>query len=172
MLTILLRSRDSDPIQRSESSAFITRVDSDLYRSIILPDQEGVRSRRRHIQQSIEILALIYAALVSMHYQNTAIPTQNSTDVFLARFKAVAIKENIEWGLTVVNSFRYLLLGDEFERDEFSAQISSLLDVCNALGWASWRNIKRALLEFFVYDPACEGRLQVLWQRRMSTVSS
>lgn len=167
-LTILLRRGESDMTQRSESSAFITRVDSDLYRSIILPDQEGVRSRRRHIQQSLEILALIYVALVSMHFQNNGV----STDMFLAKFKTIAIGENIEWGLTVANFFRYLLLGDEFDRDEFSAQVSSVIDVCAALGWSSWWNIKKALFEFFVYDPSCEGRLQLLWQRRISTVSS
>lgn len=103
-----------------------------------------------------------------MHFQNNGV----STDLFIARFKSVAINENVEWGLTVVNFFRYLLLGDDFDRDEFSAQISSLYDVCAALGWSSWSNIKKALFEFFVYDSVCEGRLQVLWQRRISTVSN
>jgi hypothetical protein len=165
-LTILLRT--GDMVQGSDSSAFLTRIDSDLYRSILLPDQVGVRSRRRHIQQSIEILALIYAALVSMHFQNNG----SSTDMFIARFKTVAINGNVEWGLTVVNFFHYLLLGDDFDRNEFPAQISSVIDVCAPLGWYSWRNIKKTLFEFFVYDFACEGRLQALWQRRISTVSS
>ena len=164
-LTSVLRDGDSDLTQRSESSTFITRVHSDLYHTINLPDQEGVRSRRRHIEQSLEILALVYAALISIHSQDNGV----STDTFIARFKTVAINENVEWGLTVVNFFRYLLLGEDFDRDEFSAQISSLYDVCAALGWEPWRNIKKALFEFFVSDVACERRLQVLWQR-ISTV--
>jgi hypothetical protein len=102
-----------------------------------------------------------------MHFQDNSVPI----DVFLARFKGLAIGENVEWGLTVVNFFRYLILCEDFDRDEFSAQISSLYDVCAPLGWEPWRNIKEALFEFFVYDSACGGRLQSLWQRRMTTVS-
>ena len=166
-LTTVLRRGVTDLAQRSESSKFITQTDSDLYRSILLPDQKGVRSRRRHIQQSLEILALTYAELVSMHFQDNGA----QTDTFIARFKAVAISENVEWGLTVVNFFRYLLLADDFERDDFSAQISSLYDVCAALDWSTWRNVKKSLFDFFLYDSACQGRLQTLWQRRICTVA-
>ena len=168
MVTSLLRSGQFDTTQRSESSTFITKIDSDLYRSIILPDQLGVRSRRGHVQQAFEILALIYTALAWMHFQNNGI----STDMFLSRLKGVAVGENVEWGLTIVNFFRYLLVCEDFDRDEFSAQISSLYDVCAALGWEPWWIIKKALFDFFVYDSACEGKLQALWQRRMTTVSS
>lgn len=167
-MTSLLRSGQFDTAQRSESSTFITKIDSDLYRSILLPAQQGVCSRRQHVQQTFEILALIYAAMAWMHFQNNGV----STDMFLSSLKCVAVGENVEWGLTVVNFFRYLLICENFDRDEFSAQISSLYDVCAVLGWEPWRNIKKALFNFFVYDSACEGRLQALWQRRMTTVSS
>lgn len=103
-----------------------------------------------------------------MHFQNNGV----TTDIFLTRFKVLAVSENVEWSLTVVNFFRYLLVCEDFDRDEFSAHISSLYDVCAALEWEPWRNIKKGLFEFFVYDSACEGRLQALWQRRMATVSN
>lgn len=143
---------------------FLIQTEAELYKTVCLPDTEGVRSRRRHTHQSLLILPLIYMALVS-EYEGP------SAELFLYRFQKILLGDGACWGEAVANLFRTLLTGEPWESKLFGLQISLLVDVCTTLEWSAWRDIKNALLQFFIYDSACHGPLQESWKNRIMTIA-
>lgn len=162
-LTSLVQSGGAtDPgLERPE---FIVQTEAELYKILCTPDTEGVRSRRRHVHQSLLILPLVYMALVS-EYEGP------SAELFLLRFRNSLTGDSVLWGEAVANLFRTLLVGEPWESELLATQLSLLVDVCITLEWSSWRDIKTALLQFFIYDPACRGPLQESWKNRIMTIA-
>lgn len=158
-VTSVVRGGNSTNAERLESSSFVGRMDAQLFRSITVPDRVGSTSRRLHLTQVFHILVLIYVTLVS-GYEGPSI------EVFLYRFKEIFKNEAIDLGRVVVKLFRLLLAGVPFESEIFTAEMSQLIDACVSMGWSPWRDIKVALLNFFIQDLACQGQLQDLWRHR------
>ena len=50
--------------------------------------------------------------------------------------------------------------------------IDRVIDKSIVLNWEEWRNIKQALLSFFLNNELCNGRLQGLWKARLGFVVS
>ncbi|CZR54674.1 uncharacterized protein PAC_04558 [Phialocephala subalpina] len=147
-----------------ERPDFIVQTEGELYRTLCTPDTDGVRSRRRHVHQSLLILPLVHMALVS-EYEGP------SAELFLYRFRVTLIGDTTPWGEAVASLFRSMLAGEPWDSELFAVQISHLLDVCITLEWNSWRDIKTALLQFFIYDTACRGPLQESWKNRIMTIT-
>jgi len=168
-MTTVIKSGVSSAAQRTESSAFMSKIDGDLYQSIMAPEPQGPRSRRHQIQQSFETVVLIYASLVSLFFKNDG---RITADAFLSRFENLLLGKNFNWGFAIMTLFRFLLEDDDPEGNMLGVHISVLIDVTVPLAWDSWRDMKKVLLDFFVYDKSCEGLLQTLWQRRISTIST
>ncbi|KUJ12894.1 uncharacterized protein LY89DRAFT_737794 [Mollisia scopiformis] len=160
-VTSLVQSSGDHIHERPE---FIVQSEAELYKTLCMPDTEGVRSRRRHIHQSLLILPLVYMALVS-EYEGA------SAELFLYRFQKVLAGDAAPWGEAVANLFRTLLVSEPWESRLFAMQISLLVDVCTTLEWQSWREIKSSLLQFFIYDPACHGPMQESWKNRIITIT-
>lgn len=163
-MTSVLRSASSTDAQRLELSDSVSRIDAALYQSICMPFTEGNRSRRRHIQQSLYILTLVYTSLVS-EYEGP------QTEIFIYRFEKIWDGESREWSEVIIGIFRSLLVGENLGSQVLMHQIARLIDLSVTLGWALWRHIKEVLLNYFVYDPACHGQLQELWKGRFEPVS-
>jgi len=165
---------------KAESAAFVSAIDRSLYHSYCTPEQTGTRSRRGHIMQSYHLLALIYTAFIS-HLPVLAV---SSTELFLLRLSNVLIIKAPQWGSSTINLFRFLLSpqfhelrhlqnrDDAYDTEVFEIEVEKVIDSSVNLDWEDWRNIKSALLEFFVSDNGCEGRLQVLWSRRVQFVTA
>lgn len=49
-------------------------------------------------------------------------------------------------------------------------EIDRVIDKSTALDWEEWRSIKQLLLDFFLNNELCDGRLQGLWKRRLGFV--
>jgi hypothetical protein len=160
------RSGACDDSKFIKSSAFVNSVDSELYRSVSLPELEGNRGRRRHIQQSCYLVSLIYVAFVSRQYS-----TEQLAETFIDRVHDSLFSGSRSWAMAVTSLFRLLLSGDVLDSDSFAVEISRLMDATVMLSCAAARDIKGALLDFYLHDFACEGRLQALWKRRMTTIS-
>lgn len=150
--------------QSLERPEFIFQAETELYRTLCMTDTDGVRSRRRHIHQSFLILPLVYMAVVS-EYEGT------SAELFLYRFGKVIAGDGILWGGAITNLFRTLLAREPWDSELFTIQISHLFDICTTLEWSPWRDIKTAMLDFFIYDPACHGPLQASWKNRIMTIT-
>lgn len=146
-----------------ERPEFIVQTEAELYKTLCTLDTEGVRSRRRHVHQSLLILPLVYMALASEH--------EGPSAELLLRFQNNLTGDIILWGEAVANLFRTLLVGEPWESELIATQISLLVDVCITLEWSSWRDIKTALLQFFIHDPACRGPLQESWKNRIMTIA-
>lgn len=159
-LTSVMRRDDATNSQRLEISTFISGVDSQLHKSTRTPDREGPTSRRFNIIQVFDILVLIYATLISS-YEGA------STEIFLYRYEKLLKVELTVWGRIIADIFRLLLIEVEFQSDQFTTEMTLLIDACIGLGWESWREAKLLLLGFFVNDPACHGSLQELWKSRI-----
>jgi hypothetical protein len=166
-VAIVLWAIVPDDTQRSESAAFVSRVDTDLYRSICAPDQEGNRSRRRYIQQSFHILILLSTALISKGPRSASSQIAGYLDVL----EIIITTESERWGNHVIDLLR-VLFGGHASDMEFDLNIKDVMDASITLCWDEWRSIKNALLSFFVDDTACEGRLQTLWKGRIAAVAA
>ena len=162
-MTSIIRSRDSAGIRSLAIPNSINRVDADFYRLICLPEQKGVRSRRRNIQQSLYILSLMYTILVSGH-------EGIDTEEFLYRLEKSLPEEASSLGNALTDLFRLLLAGETFGSDVFAWHLSQFVETCLLLSWSVWRDIKAALLQFFVQDIACKGLLQDLWKNRLAAI--
>jgi hypothetical protein len=160
-VTSVIKGGNSTNAERMESSSFISRIDSKLFKSISVPDREGNISRRFHLTQVFYIVVLIYITLLSGHEGPSA-------EIFLYRFEEIFKNEATNLGRAIVKLFRLLLAGVPFESEIFNSGMSLLLDDCIALDWPQWRDIKVAVLNFFVQDPACQGQLQDLWRHRIT----
>jgi hypothetical protein len=165
-LTIEFHWGNTDKIRLIQDSTFIRGVNTDLYSSIVLPSQEGLPSRRRHIKESVNILALVYTTMIATHHKDNG----GLVDRLLAKLEIATAGDIREWGLMVIDFFRHLLLEDEFSEAAFSTKLSAFIDSSMTINWLLWRDIKRALLRFFLYDPVCEGFLQSLLRRRVAVV--
>ena len=73
-------------------------------------------------------------------------------------------------GNALTDLFRLLLAGEAFDSDVFAWHISQFVETCLLLTWSLWRDIKAALLQFFVQDIACKGLLQDLWKNRLAAI--
>ncbi|KAE9369852.1 hypothetical protein N431DRAFT_485662 [Stipitochalara longipes BDJ] len=162
-MTSIIRSKESAGTRSLAIPNSINRVDAELYRLICLPDQIGTRSRRRNLLQSLYILTLIYTILVSA-YEGPA------TEVFLYQLEKTLPEEASNLGSALTDLFRLLLAGEAFSTDVFTWHVSQFVETCLPLSWSSWRDIKVALLGFFVQDTACQGLLQDLWKNRMAVI--
>lgn len=72
------------------------------------------------------------------------------------------------WGCVVAALCKSLLIS-EGDAEGLDVNIERVIDKSIMLSWEEWRGIKQLLLEFFMNDEACEGRLQGLWKRRLET---
>lgn len=165
----VLCSDSPDEGQQAESAATISRIDSDLCQSICAPDQEGNPSRRSFVQQSYLILVLLSTALLSKSKASRAGSPQIAG--YLDVLEIVISTESDRWGTKTVDLLR-AVSGIYSSRMEFDFRVKEVIDASIVLCWYEWRNIKKALLAFFVDDEACEGRLQSLWRSRIATVSA
>jgi hypothetical protein len=163
----LLWSSPADEQERVVSAAFISRVDSDLYSSVCAPEQEGNRSRRRHVLQSYHILILISTALVSKAPRGAGSVINGYLDVL----EIIITTESDRWGNSAIELLRFLFAGTALDIG-FDVEVKKVIDASITLRWDEWRNIKNALMAFFVDDEACEGRLQTLWKGRLAAISA
>jgi hypothetical protein len=148
---------------------FAAAVDSELYRSICLPDQEGNRSRRRHITQAYHTLVLLYYSFLC-HLPS---PLFGLPQVFCSRLEAALQSPSPgsgAWGSAVATLCESLLVSDG--AGGLDAEIATVIDKSIALNWEEWRSIKQSLLNFFVNNELCEGRLQGLWKRRLGVIAA
>lgn len=159
MVTSVIQSKDNTDTEKLASAAFINETDSALYKTFLVPDQEGARGRRQYVQQSFYLLVLIYMTLISGYYGP-------STELFLYRFEKAMSDKAEDWGKDVAALFRLLLMGRSIYAEDFSVCLSEFVDISVVLDWDSWRNIKLSLFEFLMYNPACHGELQILWKDR------
>jgi hypothetical protein len=162
-VTSTVRNANASTADRLESSTFISRTDAHLCKSIaprLGPDREGNTSRRYHLTQTFRLLVLIYTTLVASYEGPT-------TELFLYRFERAFRNELIIWGRLIVSLYRLLLADVAHESEIFTAEINLLIDTSLPMTWAQWRDLKDALLDFFVHNPACHGQLQDLWKQRL-----
>jgi hypothetical protein len=154
------------------SAAEVTAaVGSELYRSICLPDQEGNRSRRRHIVQAYQILVLLYSAFICHLLPSSPFFL---IQVFCSQLETVMHSLSADcgaWGSSVAALCESLLVSDGAAED-LVAEIERVIDKSIMLNWEDWRGIKQILLEFFVNNELCEGRLQGLWKTRLGIVAA
>ncbi|KAH7360977.1 hypothetical protein BKA65DRAFT_196244 [Rhexocercosporidium sp. MPI-PUGE-AT-0058] len=163
-MTAAIRSADTTDEQRLDISVALDRVDAALYESICILDTEFNRSRRRHLQESICLLTMVYTSLVS-EYEGP------QTEIFIYRFEKIWTGEGCEWGSIIIGIFRSLLVGEGYHSEVFMHRVLRLVDVSTKIAWAGWRHIKEVLMAFFVWDPACHGQLQDIWKDRMEPIS-
>ncbi|KAH6701988.1 hypothetical protein BKA61DRAFT_681258 [Leptodontidium sp. MPI-SDFR-AT-0119] len=164
-MTAVVRSADTTVEQRLEISDAVNRVDAVLYQSICIPDTEFNRSRRRHLQETLCLVTLVYASVVSEYDEGP------QTEIFIYRFEKIWTGEGRKWGSIVIGIFRSLLVGEGYHSEGFMGRVLSLVDVSTKLAWSGWRHIKEVLMAFFVWDPACSGQLQDVWKERMEPLS-
>jgi hypothetical protein len=158
-VTSVIRGGNSTNAERLESSSFVSKMDAQLFSSIAVPDRVGRTSRRLHLTQVFHIVVLIYVTLL-IGYE------ERSIEAFLYQFEEIFKNEATDLGRAIVKLFRLLLAGVPFESEIFTTQMSQLIDACVNMDWPPWRDIKVALLNFFVHDQACQGQLQDLWRHR------
>jgi hypothetical protein len=162
-MTLALRADNSAASRNIESNAIVESIDTKLTHSMSIPDKEGGGYRRRYILQSFQVLFLIYTTLVS-GYEGPA------GELFIYRFEKAMVEKGLDFGNAIANLFSLLLAGDDLASDTLAACLSELVDVAVTLDCSSWRDVRNALLNFFVYDPACYGELQDLWKGRMEAI--
>lgn len=75
-----------------------------------------------------------------------------------------------EWGSAATALCESLLISGGM--GEIDAEIAAVIDKSITLDWEEWRRIKRGLLDFFVNNELCEGRLQTLWKGRLSVIAA
>jgi hypothetical protein len=159
-MTLAVRADDSAASQNIESNAIVECIDTKLTHSMSMPDKEGGGYRRRYILQSFQVLFLIYTTLVS-GYEGPA------GELFIYRFEKAMVEKGLDFGNAIANLFSLLLASDDLTSDTLAACLSELVDVAATLDCSSWRDVRNALLNFFIHDPACHGGLQDLWKERM-----
>jgi len=162
-MTLAVRADDSAASQNIESNAIVECIDTKLTHSMSTPDRDGGGYRRRYILQSFHILFLIYTTLVS-GYEGPA------GELFIYRFEKAMAEKGPDFGNAIANLFSLLLASDDLTSDTLAACLSELVDVAVTLDCPSWREVRNALLNFFVHDPACHGELQDLWKERMEAI--
>jgi len=162
-MTLAVRADDSAASQNIESKAIVECIDTKLTHSMSTPDKNGGGYRRRYILQSFHILFLIYTTLVS-GYEGPA------GELFIYRFEKAMAEKGPDFGNAIANLFSLLLASDDLTSDTLAACLSELVDVAVTLDCPSWREVRNALLNFFVHDPACHGELQDLWKERMEAI--
>jgi len=162
-MTLAVRADDSAASQNIESNAIVECIDTKLTHSMSTPDRDGGGYRRRYILQSFHILFLIYTTLVS-GYEGPA------GELFIYRFEKAMAEKGPDFGNAIANLFSLLLASDDLTSDTLAACLSELVGVAVTLDCPSWREVRNALLNFFVHDPACHGELQDLWKERMEAI--
>lgn len=151
--------------ETADSASFITTVDSELYRSVCLPDQEGNRSRRRHLIQTYQLVALIYTSAISSSSSFDAETSFLRTTHEVYEFAP-------SWALSILSIFIFIFSDHEIEKDGLEQEITKVIEASFELNWDDWRSIKKALLTFLLNDEVCKGPMQELWKRRMEILGS
>jgi hypothetical protein len=105
--------------------------------------------------------ALIYVTFISGYKSQSA-------ENFFSQLEDIIDDEAEAWGRSITKIFKLLLAGVAFESELFATEIESLIEACTKMDWEAMRDIKVALFEFFVKDPACKGQLQNLWKHRIT----
>ena len=54
--------------------------------------------------------------------------------------------------------------------ESLEAEIERVFDKSMVMNWEEWRDIKQLLLDFFLNNELCTGRLQELWKTRLGFV--
>ena len=106
-------------------------------------------------------MVLIYVTFISRYERQSA-------GNFFSRFEDIIDDEAEASGKSITKIFKLLLAGVAFESELFATEIESLNEGCTKMVWEAVRDVKVALFEFFVKDPACIGQLQVLWKHRIT----
>jgi hypothetical protein len=168
LVTLAIRSKSLDDTKLSQSAMFIERIDAGLHWSISLPPIEGIKRRRRDIQQSCYLATLIYVAFLSgQHQQGT--PSYE----FVHRVRNMLHPRIRPWAEALADLFQLLLDNpDGVSNEIFVMKLERLMDVIFIMECAPSRDVKDGLLNFFLFDPVCEGRLQTSWKRRMLRILS
>lgn len=153
----------------SSAAAITATVDSELYRSICLPDQEGNRSRRRHIVQAHQILVLLYSAFLS-HFVPSSPP--GLVQLFCSQFETVLLSQSPGCGVwgSAIAALCESVLTSGGATESLEAEIERVFDKSMVMNWEEWRDIKQLLLDFFLNNELCTGRLQELWKTRLGFV--
>lgn len=126
-MTTVVRSADTTVERRLEISDAVNRVDAVLYQSICIPDTEFNRSRRRHLQETLCLVTLVYASVVSEYDEGP------QTEIFIYRFEKIWTGEGRKWGSIVIGIFRSLLVGEGYHSEGFMGRVLSLVDVSTKL---------------------------------------
>jgi hypothetical protein len=161
IVTSVIKGDNATDEERLDSSTFISEMDAKLFGLRCLPDRTGNTSRRHHLNQVFPVVVLIYVTFISGHESQSA-------DNFFSRFEDMIDDEAEAWGRSITKIFKLLLAGVAFESELFAAEMSSLIEACINMDWEAMRDVKVALFEFFVKDPACKGQLQDLWKNRIT----
>ena len=153
----------------SSAAAIITIVDSELYHSIGMPEQESRRSRRRYIVQSYQILLLLYSAFLD-HFISP--PPSGLVQELCSHIESLLLSKSPAcgaWGSAVTSLSELLLTGDGVA-ESLKADIEGVVNNSMVLESDEWKGINHLLLVFFVNSELCRGRLQGLWRRRLRIV--
>ena len=113
------------------------------------------------MNQVIPLVVLIYVTFISRYERQSA-------GNFFSRFEDIIDDEAEASGKSITKIFKLLLAGVAFESELFATEIESLNEGCTKMDWEAMRDVKVALFEFFVKDPACKGQLQDLWKHRIT----
>jgi hypothetical protein len=159
-VTSVIKGGSCTDEERLESSTFISETDAKLFNLRCQPDRTGNTSRRHHLNQVFPTLVLIYVTFISGH-------EGQSTSKFLSRFQEIFYNETVAFGNVIMNIFRLLLSHVAFESETFTVEMASLIEACTKMDWLAMRDVKVALFDFLVRDPACKGQLQDLWKNRV-----
>lgn len=73
------------------------------------------------------------------------------------------------WSSAVAGLCRSVLAGGGITQS-LDIGIEIVIDKAMPLDWEEWRFIRQALLDFFLGNELCDGRLQGLWKTRLGFV--
>jgi hypothetical protein len=119
--------------------------------------------------QAYQILVLLYSAFLC-HLVPSAPP--NLTQVFCSQLKAVMHSQSLgcgAWSSAVTTLCASVLISDR-AAELLDVAIENVIDKSIELNSDEWRGIKLQLLDFFLNNELCEGRLQGLWKIRLGVV--
>jgi hypothetical protein len=112
---------------------------------------------------------LLYSAFLA-HFVPSS--TASLIQLFCSQLETVLYNQSPgcgAWGSAVAALCESVLTsGGETER--LDIDIGRVLDKSIVLNWEEWRDVKQALLDFFLHNELCNGRLQGLWKTRLDFV--
>jgi hypothetical protein len=76
------------------------------------------------------------------------------------------LKTDIYWGDAIQNIIELLVQGDKGNSERVVIQVTHVIKILPTVDWIACKQIKEALLLFFLAEPICIGPLQTLWGSR------